>query len=490
MNGQAVGYLYGCGLAIFSLSVLPPIFVALAEGESAALAGLLITGLIAGFIGGALMIALKSPNLEMKRREQILFIFLCWLGFSCLAAIPFEASGAIESRLEAIFEATSAFTTTGASMVDEPARLPRSLILWRSLLQWMGGFFSLFTVIFLLVRIWGAERAEQEIFKSPLEISDSRHNLVTTVQLVLPVYAGLTVVFTMALLFAGIPTFDAINLIFVTISTGGMLPRDGTIATYGSIPMMYILSLSMFFGAVSILWSHFLIKQQWTGLKKFREPLWVASAMLLIALIILWRKSHYNEGQDLLGPAREIGSAFMDAVSLVSTTGITSSSTSFFFLSPVLMLIVMIVGGGIMSTAGGIKFTRVMLMFSQSRGELRSLIHPHEVRPLHLSHEEKDEKYLSNVWVIFGLGILMIITLSAFLSYHGLGLETAFFTSVGALVNCGPCIEAIETQHHIEAIPFKDFDTSAKVAFIAAMIIGRLEFLVAISLLHISFWRH
>lgn len=490
MNGQALGYLYGCGLALFAITVIPPMLIAFNAGESAALAGFLVTGLTAGFIGGALMIALRNTDLEIKRREQITLVLLFWLGFTFLAAIPFEASGAIPSRLEAIFEAASALTTTGATMVDRVAGLPRSILFWRSELQWIGGFLTLFTITFLLLRIWGAERAEQEIFKSPLEISDSTHNILTTMRLVLPIYAGLTIFFIFLMLIAGVPTFDAVNLVLTTISTGGMMPRDGHISSYGNIPMVYILTLTMFFGAVSILWSHFLIKQQWSGLKKFKEPLWVAGVITALAIASLWLKYRYDEGRDMLGVGWEIGSAFFDAASLVSTTGITTSTTSLAFLAPTLILVIMFIGGGIISTAGGVKFTRIMLMFRQSRGELRSLIHPHEVRPLHLSHEEKDEKYLSNVWVIFGLAILLIILLSVFLAYHGLGLKAALFTAISALSNCGPCLTSLETQHTITSIPYNQLASPAKIAIIIAMIIGRLEFLVAISIFHLSFWRH
>ena len=148
----------------------------------------------------------------------------------------------------------------------------------------------------------------------------------------------------------------------------------------------------------------------------------------------------------------------------------------------------MLVGGGVISTAGGIKFTRVKLMFRQSWGELRSLIYPHEVRPLYLSKEEKDQKYLSTIWVIFGLSILTLVALSAILAYYGLGLEAALFTAASS--NCGPCLAAVENQHAIGTPAFIELASPAKIAFISAMVIGRLEFLMALSLLQTAFWRH
>lgn len=489
MNGHSLGYIYGWGLTLFALSILPPLSMALAENETAATAGFLVTGLTSGFAGVALIIALKGRTLELNVREKILLITSLWISFSLLAAIPFEASGAITSRLNAIFEATSAITTTGATTIDQVTLQPKSILLWRAELQWLGGFFTLLTVTFALVRIWGAERAEQDIFKSPTESADSAHHLLAISKLILPIYGGLTALFTLALVLSGFNLFDAVCIVMSTISTGGMLPRDGTLLNYGHIMPLYILSFAMFFGSVSILWSHFLIKNQWHGFIKFKEPLWVGGTMIALTLLTLWLKWNFNEQREFQTIVREFGSALFDASALISTTGITSSAHSYFLLSPALILIFMIIGGGILSTAGGIKFTRVLLMIRQSRGELRSLIYPNEVRPLFLSNEEKDYKYLSTVWVIFGITILLLVVLASVLSFYGLGLEAALFTAVSALSNCGPCLTNVQEVHNIGTIPFSAHASPVKVFLIIAMVIGRLEFLAALSLLHISFWR-
>ncbi len=490
MNGYSLGYIYGWALAVFSVSVLPPILLAFAEQEQTTLAGFLVTGLIASFIGGALIIALKGRTLDLNRREKILLIVCVWIVYILLAAIPFEASQALPSRLNAIFESASALTTTGATVLYEVVNQPKSILLWRAQLQWIGGFLTLLTGTYLLVRIWGAERAEREIFKSPTDRADSISHLLATIKLIAPIYVGLSVFFVLGLLFCGFSFFDAVTLVMSTISTGGMLPREGAMMTYGSVGALYILSLTMFFGAISILWSNFLIKQQWSNLKTFKEPFWIGGAILFVAFLILWIKFQFNENREFLTLYREIGSALFDASSLISTTGVGSNSQSLFWLPAPLILVLILIGGGMLSTAGGIKFSRLMLMFRQSRGELRSLIYPHEVRPLYFSKEEKDYKYLSTIWVTFGLAILLLVLLATFLAFYGLGLQAALFTAASVLANCGPCLGQVESAHAIGALPFVEFDQPVKIALIVAMIVGRLEFLVALSLLHISFWRH
>ncbi len=491
MNWRSFGYIYGWVLLVFSISVLPPILLSFAEQEQGTLAGFLVTGLISNFIGGALIIALKGGRLDLSRRDKILLIVCVWVGLILLAAIPFEASKSLPSRLNAIFESASALTTTGATVLYEVVNQPKSILLWRAQLQWIGGFLTLVTATYLLVRIWGAERAERKIFKSPTDNkADSISHLLATVKLIAPLYIGLSGLFVMALLFFGFPFFDAVTVVMSTISTGGMLPREGAMLTYGSVGALYVLSLTMFFGAISILWSNFLIKQQWSNLKTFKEPFWIGGAILFVALLVLWIKFQFNEGREFFSLYREIGCALFDASALISTTGLTSNSQSLYWVPAPLILVLILIGGGMLSTAGGIKFSRLILMFRQSRGELRSLIYPHEVRPLYFSKEDKDYKYLSTIWVIFGLAILLLVLLSIFLAYYGFGLQAALFTAASALANCGPCLSHVESVHAIGAIPYVEFASPAKIALIVAMIIGRLEFLVALSLLHISFWSH
>ncbi len=489
MNGHSIGYIYGWALSIFALSTIPPLWLGFSQAETNTQSGFLVTGLIAGFIGVALIIALKGRALELNRREKILLIISIWATLCVLSAIPFEASGAIESRLNAIFEATSAITTTGATTLSEIVTLPKSILLWRAQLQWIGGLLSLLTITYVLIKIWGVQRTEQEIFKIPSSSTHAIHDLQATIKLICPIYFGLSAIFILALNLSGLPLFDSICLIMSTISTGGMLPREGSLSTFGNLPMMYIMSATMFFGAVSILWSANLVKHQWYGLNKFKEPLWIGGAILALTGYSLWLKYQFNEGAEFLSLNLELGQALFDASSLISTSGFHSSPHSFYLLPPALILVIMIVGAGVVSTAGGIKFSRIMLMFQQSRGELRSLIYPHEVRPMHKNEDQKGHKYLSTVWVMFGLTILLLVILSTLLAYFGLGLEAALFTATSALMNCGPCLNQIENVHTIGALDYIQLASPAKIALIITMVIGRLEFLVAISFLHISFWR-
>ncbi|GJM02062.1 MAG: trk system potassium uptake protein [Rhodomicrobium sp.] len=490
MNGHSLGYIYGWGLALFALLLLPPLLVATGAGEQQAAIGFLVTALISGFIGGALIIALKSNELELKRREKILLIVGFWVTYSLLGAIPFEASGVITERLNAIFEATSGLTTTGVTVLNEITGQPKSIILWRAMLNWFGGFLTLFTVTFAIIRILGAERAEQELNRSTPQISESSMHLYSSLRLILPIYLGFTFLGFFFLNFTGIPSFDALCLTMSAISTGGFMPRDGSFITYGSLSGMYVLSFLMVIGSISVLWLNFLIKQEWSRMRRFMEPVWVMGSMAMLALVVLWLRYRYNYGSDFLGINFELASSVMDAVSLISTTGFAANDDSFAFIIPPYMMIMIYVGGGVLSTAGGLKVTRILLMFRQAHGELRSLIYPHEVRPLYLSNEDKEFKYLSTVWVIFGLSILLIMTLAAILGAYGFGLESALFASISTFSNCGHCYEQARLVHTLDAGSVVDLAAPGKIAMIAAMIIGRLEFLVAISLLNISFWRH
>ncbi len=490
MNGHALGYIYGWGLALFSLTVIPPLIIALANNEALPLAAFLVTGLASGFFGGSLIIALKGREIEVSRREKIVLVIGLWTTFCLISAIPFEASNAIPSRLNAIFEATSGLTTTGATLIEQISNLPQSIIYWRAQLQWVGGFMTLFTITYALVRFMGAERVTKEIYKTSSSPNDEKLHLFTTLRLILPIYLGLTVTLLLALLLTGIPIFDAVCLTLSTVSTGGFMPRDGALSTYGNINILWIMSIFMFLGSVSILWVSYLVKHEWSNLKKFSEPLWVGGSMLALTLVMVLLKLTFDDGREFSAISKETTTALMNAVSLISTTGFAASTYSFEHISPAIAIILMLIGGGVLSTAGGVKFTRIIMMFRQSNRELRSLIYPHEVRPLYLSNENKDHLFISTVWVTFGLTILVISLLAAILSFHGMGLEEAFFAATGVISNCGACYQQMSFVHLTETIPLIELAKTAKIAMIIGMIIGRLEILIIISLFNISFWRH
>lgn len=490
MNGHALGYIYGWGLALFSLTVIPPLIIALANNEGLPLAAFLVTGIASGFLGGSLIIALKGRSIEVSRREKIVLVLALWVTFCLISAIPFEASNAIPSRLNAIFEAASGLTTTGATILEQITNLPKSIIYWRAQLQWVGGFITLFTITYALVRFMGAERVTKEIYKSSNSINDEQLHLFTTLRLIIPVYLGLTILVLLFLLLSSIPIFDAICLALSTVSTGGFMPRDGTLSTYGNIHIFWFMSVMMFLSSVSILWVSYLFKQEWLNLKKFSEPLWVGGSMLFLALIMIILKLTFDEGREFSGFYKETAHSLINAVSLISTTGFAASTHSFEHISPAIAIILMIIGGGVLSTAGGVKFTRIIMMFRQSNRELRSLIYPHEVRPLYLSNENKDHLFISTVWVIFSLTILVIISLAAILSYYGMGLEEAFFAATGMVSNCGACYQQMAYVHLDKTIPLIELAEPAKIAMIVGMIVGRLEILIIISLFNISFWRH
>lgn len=490
MNSNSLGYIYGWGLTLFSLTVLPPLAIAIANGESASIASFLVTGLSGSFIGGAMIIALHGQHITISRREKIFLIIALWITFCILASIPFEASNALPSRLNAIFESTSALTTTGATLVKQVTTLPKSIIYWRAQLQWVGGLLTLFTATYALVRFLGAERVTKEIYKSSNVINDERLHFSTTLRLILPVYSGLSILLLFSLLISQIPFFDALCITLSTVSTGGFLPRDGTMLSYGSIPALYVMSIFMFLGSVSVLWVSYFIKHEWSNLKKFTEPLWIAGSIILLATSLIIVTLNFNHGREFTTISMEIGTSLFEASSLISTTGIPANSHSFEFISPAILLIILMVGGGVLSTAGGLKFTRVILMLRQSIRELRSLIYPHEVRPLYLSDEEKDTIFLSTVLIIFGLSILAINIFTVLLSYNGMSFEGAYFAATAALSNCGPCFQQIQKIHLTNELPIIEMAKSAKITFISAMILGRLEILVALSALNISFWRH
>ncbi len=490
MNGLSLGYIIGCGLSLFSISVIAPLIIAYTQNEPQAFAAFLVTGVFTIFTGGGLMIALQGKLQELSRREKIFLVIFAWIVYSALASIPFEATGVLKDRVNAIFEATSAVTTTGATLFDELTQLPKSIIFWRAQMQWLGGLLTLFTLCFAFIPFFNTESFKHDLEKSSSNLGTDQVHFKTTLRIILPVYFGLTLTCFAGLILTQIPIFDAICLALSTVSTGGFMPRNGAFSTYGSTPAMFVITIFMILGGISILWIHALFQREIKTVKTAKEPIWIILSILALTLIFIILKLQFNAGKEFLGIGRETVTALMDAASLITTSGFIATPHSFERLSPSLVLTIIIIGGGILSTAGGLKFTRVVVMLDQSRKELRSLIYPNEVSPNVATDVPVESEYMTTIWVIFTLTITVAAITTLILSYNGLALEPALYAAFSALSNCGPCYEQLRVTTIDNGQAFIDLATPSKIALIAAMIIGRLEIIVAVCLLNITFWRH
>jgi len=483
------GYILGWCLGGISFAMLAPAIYALLVGETPQAMAFMNSSVALFFLAGGLIFSLHQEKLTIGRRQQLLIVLGIWGVLPLGAALPYYLSGALNSYSQAYFEAVSAYTTTGASTFGKLSEIPRSIILWRSLLQWLGGLTTLLTLSFIIGRIMGAELFGRDASMIIQSNRGSSHDLENTFATILPLYLGLTIVCFLLLILFDIPVFDAFCLSLTTLSTGGLAPSDGAISLYGSPAAELTLAFFMFLGAVSLVWVKALIDRNRDVLKRTYEPVWILFFILALGILFAVGIIGNNTGGNLFSIIHGITLGVASAASLITTTGFAFANPDQVSIPYLLLLPIAMVGGGRYSTAGGLKFNRVLTMFDLSWRELRKLLYPHGVnRPLYGS-ESREKHVRQSIWSIFTVTLMAIIAIVLALSYIDIPLTGAVMAAVGAFGNFGPAYDIVR-ELDPKAIPaVADMSANAQMILCFGMIFGRVESLILLGLLNFAIWR-
>jgi trk system potassium uptake protein TrkH len=485
----AAAYILGWCFGGLSLAMMVPAVHALLLGERHEAMAFMNSSVGLFFLAGSIVFALYRDTLHLGRRQQLLVVISLWFLLPAGAAMPFYLSGAADTLPKAYFEAMSGFTTTGATLFGSLAPLAKSIILWRALLQWLGGLATLLSLSFIIGRFLGAElfgRDTSAIMQSSGGTSRDLENALTAI---VPIYAGLTLACFVLLTLFGIPSFDALCLALSTLSTGGFMPRDGSIALYGSPAAELTLTVFMFFGAVSIVWLKALVTMNRVVLARNSEPVGIAITVLLLGLALAAVIFHKTAGSDLFALVHSLTLGLASAASLLSTTGFEFGHSEQIAIPYLVLLPIAVVGGGRYSTAGGLKFSRLATMLELSRRELRKLLYPHSVGRMLYSNRERDENVRRSVWSIFAVTLIALVAMILGLSYLDMSLEGALMAALSALSNFGPAYEMAKVGNPSAYRAFADMPTNAQLILCAGMVVGRVETLMLLGLFNMAIWR-
>lgn len=475
-----LAYSFSLSIMYFSIVLLVPIIVALYYHENAfpflvaAATAFLISVTLRKIVKGTSSI--KSIN-DIKKSEGLCVVTFSWLFAGFLAAIPYLFYGI--SPLNALFEATSGITTTGATILTH-YDYPNTIFFWRSFTQWLGGMgiIVLFIAILPQFAIAGRQLFSAE---APGPTDDKfTPRIKNTAAALWKVYAGLTIVEVLFLKFAGMSGFDAVCNSFSSISGGGLSPNENSMMGFSNI-IMWIITFFMFFAGISFnlqyrAWAKFnplvLFKNE-----EFKVYFGFVVLIALALSVSLFMNMHYNF-------ANSITHAFFNATSLISSTGFCSVDfTKWDYASKLLLFATMMFGSCASSAGGGLKVMRWLLIFKIVKSEMIKILHPKAVFDIKMGNYSvpKDILYQTLMFVFFYIAILVI---SAFL----LGLfekntVVAISGAVSAVGNIGPGFGIIG--------PLSNFDSLkvfSKIVLIIDMYIGRLELIPFLVLFQKDLW--
>lgn len=489
MRPVAVLYVLGWLLAISAGAMLIPAIFAAALDPAPVVEAFVVAALVVGVIGVNLVFAFRGSDLAFGRRQNLLMVSIVWLVVPLAGALPFIALGVEGGPVAALFESVSGFTTTGATVISDLKDVPRSLIVWRALLQWLGGLATLVAIVALLGPLMGPDLDDRHLQVISRSSQVTPHHLRYVLESIGPLYLALTLGCFVLLNFSGIPPFDSFCLALSTLSTGGFMPKDGTLALYGLPLAEFVLGIFMLVGAVNVIWLRSIVQGRWSLVREIREPYWTIGAAvgggLLLGLSILPEIPVTGPGDLVVALAH----GFTTVASLITTTGFMTSDIAIDTLPYMAILALCLVGGGRFSTSGGMKFFRVFAMFRQLGREFRLLIYPHGVRPSRFGDEALDIALMKLVWTTLVAFIITISVLAIILAGTGLPLANALMASISAVTNAGPAYDFARVADLPQGASFSEMSPQAHLALAGGMIIGRVEVVAALSLFSAVYWR-
>ena len=480
MGGLRLISTFGWLLEILALAAFATAFVALSHNETHAVVVFITTGAVMVFIATTLILGFRGQTAPSRRRHGLALLLLSWVVLPIFATIPFVAISKI-SLISGYYEAVSVLTTTGSSAFLSLDDLPRSLIFWRAILEWLGGALTIVTAA-VAVDIASNNRHGGVHILTP-QIADISRLAAVAIR-ILPIYIVLTIACAFLLSISTVPSFDAICLAMATLSTGGAVPQDGDLSSYGSVAMIPILGVFMIFGALNLV---LLNRLSWRSVISYLKSPVILLRIYVLAGVSIVIFFVFNQHTSAL--ESKVGSIVLEsvfaAISLLSTTAFIHDADIAMGLPIALVICLVMFGGMYGSTAGGLKIDRVVRMFYATKSELDILVHPSVVGPASSSRIiDEPQGILWSYLIAFLLGIVVV---SIALSGAGLDFELSLFVATGSITNAGPIVEYLGLGSDARIV-FSSLPESMRGLLAFAMIAGRIEILALLALLTPLFW--
>jgi len=441
----------------------------------------LLSSFVTVMSGGLLVMATRnSVGQGLTLRQSFLMTTMTWTVLPFFGAIPLEMGLEHVNWTDAVFESMSGMTTTGSTVLEGLDALPPGMLLWRSILQWLGGLgIVIVALIFLpVMKVGGMQHFRSEGFDTMGKVLPRAADISW---MLLQIYAGLTILCAVAYMIVGMNAFDAINHALTTLSTGGFSTRDASFGAYGAgshwvgtffmwmAGLPFIRYVQLVNGSVKPLFQDIQVRAyfRWT--------------IYAVGLVVIYREMTSDEPLEAV-----IREASFNVISLFSGTGYGSAEISAWGDFPLLVFIVAgFIGACTASTGCSLKVFRFLVLFEAIKAQLRQLVSPNRVIQLHLDGRRLDDDVIASVVVMFTAFVLGFGVLTILLSLTGLEMRTAFTAAWTAICNIGPAFGA-------EVGPtgaMNMFPGEAKWLMIFAMLLGRLEMIAVLVILLPRFWR-
>lgn len=472
-------------MGLFSLSLLPPALIAVIykDGGGTAFIQAFFLSLFLGFL---FWYPNRHHKKDLRTREGFLLVVLFWGVLGSIGAVPFLFSSQPDlSVTDSFFESFSALTTTGATVIVGLDSLPKAILFYRHLLQWLGGMgiIVLAVAILPMLGIGGMQLYRAEM-PGPVKDSKMTPRIAETAKALWYIYFALTIACAVAYWLAGMDVFDAICHSFSTIAIGGFSTHDASIGYFDSPAINMVCVVFLLIAALNFSLHFAAFTRRGINLKiyfkdaEFKALIIVQLVLTGICFATLYHSGIYDS------PEQTLDFALFQAVSISTTAGFGTESFHMWPLFlPMLLIFSSFIGGCGGSTAGGIKVIRMILLLKQGSRELKRLVHPRGMFSIRIGDKALPDRIIDAVWGFFSAYALVFVLCMLLLMALGMDNITAFSATAACLNNLGPGLGEVASN-------YASIGDAEKWVLLLAMLFGRLEVFTLLVLFTPTFWKN
>ncbi len=482
MNYKMMGRFIAQTLLIELLFMIPALIISLCYGESLAILSFLVTvGIMAVIVGVLWMGCRKAPS-ALNAKEGLVCVGISWIVMSLTGCLPFVFSREIPNYVDALFEIVSGFTTTGSSVVADPALLPKGILYWRSFSHWLGGMGVL---VFLLALAGDGKGSGFTMHllraESPgPDVGKLVPKMRKTATILYMIYIGLTVVDFILLLVGDMPWLEALCTAFGTAGTGGLGVKADSMASYSPY-IQNVTTIFMFLFGINFSCYYLLLLGKLKNVFKDEElRLYIGIVVLAIVAIAINIRGAYETAEEA------IRHAAFQVSSIITTSGFATTDFDLWpGLSRAILLGLMVVGACAGSTGGGFKCGRALLLFKNLRRNIRQTVHPQRVDVVRMNGRVVSEGVLTNAGGYLAAYVIIIVVSILLVSADNFSIGTNFTAVLTCFNNVGPGMEAVGPT-----CSFAGYSDFSKIVLSLDMLTGRLESFPMLVLFSRSAWRN
>jgi trk system potassium uptake protein TrkH len=482
MTFATVQRVIGVFLALFSLTMLPPIAVSGLFGD-ATWNAFAISFLVIALLGFLLWLPVRRGQRDLRLRDGFIVVALFWLVLGTFGALPLLlVETPAMTFTDAVFESMAGLTTTGATVLVGLDSMPPAVLYYRHQLQWFGGLglIVLAVAVLPMLGVGGMQLYRAEM-PGPIKDNKLTPRITQTAKALWYVYLGITIACAVAYWTAGMSVFDAVCHSFSTVAIGGFSTHDASIgyfdnAAVETIAIVFMVLAGANFTLHFLAWRDKSVMHYWAD-SEFRAYCKFLLGLTVMVVGYLVYAEHYATSSDALRRG------LFQVVSMGTTTGYTTARFDEWpGALPILLIYASFVGGCAGSTAGGMKVIRWLLMYKQGAREVSRLVHPSAEIPVKLGGYAVHGRVVDSVWGFFAIYIVVFAALMLILLSAELDPISAFAAVASTLNNLGPGLGTVAQN-------FVEVTTVAKWASVCAMLLGRLEIFTLLVLITPTFWR-